>query len=313
MARPRDNGPYRIGVLMVNFRQWELTEKCVRSVLGSEGVRVVIGLVDNNSPGPVPSWVEDTPEVVFHRNPGNLGFTAGNNRAFEMLAERDLEYVIILNNDTEVAPDTLFLLADFLEKNPGTGITVPAITYASRPDMLWNAGGVFIKWRMNLKPLYRYVSELPTRPFEVDQATGCAMMMRWNSYRDAGMQDTDLFIYYDDVDLTFKMRNLGFTTHLVPGSIVRHHVSISVGGVFSPFAIYFTHRNRYIVALRHLKPPVFIAFLFYYFGITLIKTILYPLKRNGHLVYWMWLGVLHGVRRKPEFRPEGLFPDKVLS
>lgn len=313
MVQPRDDAPYRIGILMVNFRQWELTEKCVRSVLRSEGVQVVIGLVDNNTPGPVPSWVGETPEVVFHRNPGNLGFTAGNNKAYEMLASLEPGYAMILNNDTEVAPDTLRLLARFLDENPGTGITVPAITYASRPDMIWNAGGTFIKWRMNLRPLYRFVSELPESPFEVDQATGCAMMMRWPAYRDAGMQDTDLFIYYDDVDLTFKIRKLGFVTHLVPRSVVRHHVSISVGGVFSPFAIYFTHRNRFIVAGRHLKPSVFLAFLFYYFAVTLVKTAIYPLRRNGNLVYWMWLGVIHALRGRPEFRPARLFPDNTAS
>lgn len=313
MAQPRELPLYSIGVLLVNFRQWELTRKCVRSLLASQGVRVVMGLVDNNTPGPVPAWVSETPGLVFHRNPANLGFTAANNKAYEMLGGQAPEYVIILNNDTEVAPDTLFLLADHLHSHPGTGITVPAITYASSPERLWNAGGVFIRWRMYLKPVYRFISELPDQPFQVDQATGCAMMMRWNEFGKAGLQDTDLFIYYDDTDLTFKMRNMGFVTYLIPRSVVRHHVSISVGGVFSPFAIYFTHRNRYIIALRHLRPLEFIAFLLYYFSITIMKTVVYPLSGNGRLVYWMWLGLVHGICGRPEMRPAALFQDAATT
>ena len=297
---------FSIGVLLVNYKQWELTRKCVNSLTDSKGVRVVISLVDN-SPGPVPDWVEKTPEIKFHRNNSNAGLTAGNNLAYEMVAGAGVDYVLILNNDTEVYSDTLSLLAGYLKTHPETGITAPAIPYAGKPDTIWSAGGKYSYWRMFLTQKYETVSDLPDHPVEMNQVTGCAIMMRYNDYRKAGMQDPDLFVYYEDTDLCFKVKKLGLNIQLIPKAIVLHHVSISVGGVYSPFAIYFTHRNRYIVARRYLNSFSFFAFSLYYFAVTLLKTAVYPLRRYGKLVFWMWLGLIHGLRNRPDARPEGLF------
>jgi len=298
---------YRIGVLLVNYRQWSLTRKCVNSLLASDGVEITIGLIDNNSPEAVPEWVCDSEEIVFHRNSDNLGLTAGNNQAFKMVCQRNVEYVMILNNDTEVAPDTLSLLAEHLADNPGTGIAAPAIPYADSPELLWSAGGKYSYWRMVLLQMYKHVDDLPSHPVEMNQVTGCAMLMRADDYLRAGCQDPDLFVYYEDTDLCFKVAENNLKIYLIPDAIVVHHVSISVGGIYSPFAIYFTHRNRYIVALRYLKFSTFVIFSIYYLLITLAKTIIYPLQKHGNVVYWMWLGFLHGIRNRPQERPEGLF------
>ncbi len=131
---------------------------------GFPGCQTVIALVDNNSPGPVPAWVAETPEVIFHRNNWNAGLTAANNQAYEMLQSSGAEYVLILNNDTEVEADALAILAAFLETNQGAGIAAPAITYASRHDVVWSAGGRYCRWRMKQRQFYRYVSDLPQEP-----------------------------------------------------------------------------------------------------------------------------------------------------
>ncbi len=301
---------FSIGVLLVNYNQWELTRKCVSSLLVSNGVNLIIGLIDNNTAEPTPPWVKDTPQIRFYKNNTNAGLTAGNNKAFQMVSEEGVDYVMILNNDTEVYPDTLALLADYLETHPGTGITVPAIPYAEKPDKIWSAGGRYSNWRMYLEQEYKTVSDLPGHPVEMDQVTGCAIMMRSDDYRKAGMQDPDLFVYYEDTDLCFRVKKLGLNIQLIPKAIVLHHVSVSVGGIYSPFAIYFTHRNRYIIASRHLPRLTFSVFCLYYFTTTLLKTVIYPLKGCGNLVFWMWLGLVHGLRNHPDLRPEGLFSAK---
>jgi len=298
---------FRIGVLLVNYRQWDLTRSCIDSLLASDGVDITIGLIDNNSPGDVPEWVENSEKILFHRNDINLGLTSGNNTAFELVCRKNVEYVLILNNDTEVDPDALMLLAEHLENNPDTGIAAPAIPFAESPDTIWSAGGKFFRWRMSLIQIYNSVKDLPARPVEMKQVTGCAIMMRSNDYRRAGLQDPDLFVYSEDTDLCFRVTEMGMRIYLIPDAIVLHHVSVSVGGVYSPFAVYFTHRNRYIVASRYLKVYTFILFNIYYIFITFYKTIAYPLRKQGYLVPWMWLGFMHGVRNRPQERPDKLF------
>jgi GT2 family glycosyltransferase len=299
-----------VGVLLVNYRQWDLTEKCVRSLFDSRGVRVLAGLVDNGYPEDIPGWVENTPGLFLLRNTENLGLTAGNNQAYEMLSPFSPDFVLVLNNDTEVEPETLARLAGYLASNPAACIAAPAVTFASSPTRIWSAGGKFSRWRMRLHQTYRTLSDLPDEPVVMRQVTGCAMMMSWTDYARAGMQDPDLFVYYEDTDLCFKVERLGGSIHLVPGAVVAHHVSISVGGVLSPFAVYFTHRNRAVVALRHLSPLERFAFLVYYLFVTLVKTVAYPLRRRGCLVRWMWLGTIHGLANRPRLRPSALFRRK---
>jgi len=299
----------QVGVLLVNYNQWELTKKCVDSLLASKDVSVVISLVDNSSE-PVPDWVRSTDEIVFHKNQFNAGLTAGNNKAFEMLRKLNVDFVFILNNDTEVFPNTISLLVNYLLNHDNTGITAPAIPYADRPDTVWSAGGRYSYTRMYLSQTYKKLTDLPDNPVEMEQVTGCAMMMRADDYIKAGMQDPDLFVYYEDTDLCFRVKKMGLNIQLVPNATVLHHISVSVGGVYSPFAIYFTHRNRFVVALRHLNRFSFFSFSLYYFAVTLLKTALYPLQKRGNLVYWMWLGLIHGVGNRPDIRPEGLFPSE---
>jgi len=297
----------RIGILMINYNQWELTGKCVESLLRSTGVSVVIGLVDNNSRAEAPDWVKNTPEISFYSNPTNSGFIAGNIRAFEMVILRDVDYVILLNNDTEVEPDMLSTLATHFTSHPDTGLATPVISYAEDRQIIWHAGGTFLPRKMGVKQLYKTLSDLPADSVEVDQISGCAMIMRPDLFKAIGYQDPDLFIYHEDVEQSLKSMEMGFKNYLVPAARMIHHVSITVGGVLSPFAVYFTHRNRYIFASRNLKGIDLIAFRLYYFAVTFAKTVIYPLRNCSNLVYWMWLAVIHAVSNQPNNKPEGLF------
>lgn len=298
---------FKIGVLLVNYRQWDLTRKCVNSLFAAENTEIHIGLIDNNSPEEIPAWVKDDPRILFHRNQSNEGLTAGNNQAFKMVCNSGAEYIFILNNDTEVSANTPALLAGCLAEHPEVGIAAPAVFYASHPDKVWSAGGHFSRWRMSLKQIYNTADDLPGDTVQMDQVTGCAIMMRRDDYIRAGMQDPDLFVYYEDTDLCFRIRKLDMSIALIPAARVLHHVSISVGGIYSPFAVYFTHRNRYIIASRFLRFPELVLFTCYYVFVTLYKTFSYSLSNKMNLVYWMWLGLIHGFGNNTTARPAGLF------
>jgi len=301
-----------VGILLINYNQWELTHNCINSLLDSEDVNVLIGLVDNNSNSKAPDWVQATKQLVFHKSLENSGFIAGNIKAFEILEDQEekIDFVILLNNDTEVAPDMLRLLVEQFENNPDTGLATPAITYAENPNLIWHAGGTFIPHKMAVKQKYTTVDQLPLNPEEVDQISGCAMMMRPELFKKIAYQDPNLFIYHEDVEQSIKSLELGYKNFLVPQARVIHHVSITVGGVLSPFAVYYTHRNRYIFALRNLKGITILKFRFYYFLVTFAKTIIYPFKGKMQLVPWMWLAFNHGLQNRPQNKPEGLFSSR---
>ena len=307
MIPAKKNNTPRVGVLLINYNQWDLTEKCVISVLKSQGVQPIIGLVDNNSIEPAPAWVENTEGISFYRNPENSGFISGNNLAFRLVEPLNVDFVIMLNNDTEVEIDTLKLLVSCFSKHPDTGLVTPAITYAEDKNTIWHAGGTFIPGKMSVRKLFHTTSELPEQPVEVDQISGCAMMMRLTLFRKIGLQDPGPFMYHEDVEKSLQSQRLGHKNYLVPRARIIHHVSISTGGVLSPIAVYFTHRNRYTYAGRNLKKTDLFKFRIYYMAITVTKTIIYPLTGNGKLVYWMWLATKDAVLNKTDRRPKKLF------
>ncbi len=296
-----------IAVLMINYKQWGLTEKCINSLRKSIGVDLIISLVDNSTSSSVPEWVTEADDIVFYSSPVNSGFIGGCIHAFEMAMERKPDLVMLLNNDTEVEPDTLKLLADRFRSDPSTGLVTPAITYASNKNLIWHAGGKFIPWQMKAAPVYRTVSELPVDPVEVDQVSGCGMMMRPELFRETGYQNPEFFLYHEDVEKSLRAKAKGLHNWLVPQARLIHHVSVSAGGVLSKIAVYFTHRNRFIFAKRNLKPGYMFLFTLYYLSVTAAKTLTYPLKGTGNLVPVMWLATLHGVTGTTNRVPEWLF------
>ncbi|MBN1433293.1 glycosyltransferase family 2 protein [Candidatus Fermentibacterales bacterium] len=293
----------RIGVLLVNYRQWELSRRCVESLLGSRGVEVVPALVDNASPGPVPEWVCSTQGLVFHRSDANEGLTAGNNRAFGLLEGLAPDEVLILNNDTEVEPDAIALLSTYLGAHPEVGIAAPAILRADDPGVVWSAGGTLMPRLMRSRQEYALASDLPAEPVEVSFASGCAMLLRTGDFSRVGLQDPGLFVYCEDNDLCFRITGIGMRIHLVPASRVYHHGAASVGGELSPLAVYLTHRNRYIVAARYLGRTDLALFTAYYSLVTLIKTGLLPMRGRAGLVPWIWRAALHGMRGRAGVPP----------
>src|SRR6266850_7739598 len=98
----------RVGLIVLNWNGAEFTIPCVQSVLQGRITPSRIVIVDNGSTdGSVERIRKQFPSLDLQANSQNLGFTGGNNGAIEILLQSDVEYVWLLNNDTEVAPDCL--------------------------------------------------------------------------------------------------------------------------------------------------------------------------------------------------------------
>jgi len=272
--------------------------------MNSRGVEVHPMLVDNGSEGEIPSWVETVPNLRFHNAGENLGFASGNNRAFSLYDSDEIPWTFVLNNDTEVSPDSIAGMVDFLISSPDAGIVTPPIFFASESDRIWSAGGRFSPTRMLFTQDYRNRSELPKIPVETDFASGCAMLMASSLYESLGGFRDGFFIYHEDTVLCRECAARGLKIYLWPGAEVLHHVSVTTGGTHSPFSIYFTHRNRYLAARDSLQPAGMISFFFYYNAVTVLKTVLFPIRGRSHLVPWLWRAWFHGLSG----REGGLFP-----
>jgi len=297
----------RVAVLLVNLNQWEFTRQCVNSLLQSRGVTVMPMLVDNGSESEVPEWVEKVPGMRLHLAGENMGFAGGNNRAFSLFDDNEAPWTFILNNDTTVTPDTVRLLVELLQERPEAGIATPAIFYADRPDVVWSAGGSLSRLRMIFRQdMYPTRESLPDQSIETGFASGCAMMMHSSLYRELGGFREDFFLYHEDSYMCLRCLGMGKSILLQPRAEVLHHVSATAGGRMSPISIYFSHRNRYLLAREELSAVELAVFTLYYLVISAIKTLIYPVRNDIRLVLYLWKAVLDGLRGRTGSIPKGL-------
>jgi GT2 family glycosyltransferase len=187
---------------------------------------------------------------------------------------------MMLNNDTFVEPDFLEHLVNYLDQHPTTGAVQPRIYFNQNRSLLWNGGNGFYKgigWpytsgeNQKPKPQHLMIKEM-------SWITGCAFMVRTSILKQTGLLAQNMFMYKEDVDLSFRIKNLGYQLTYIPASIVYHIAGSSIKkkggnkeGVVDPMVHYFNQRNRIWIQKKYTSwyyiPTVF---LFNFFYITLI-------------------------------------------
>jgi len=108
----------KTAVILVNWNSYALTRDCILSLQQIPAEQLDILLVDNNSADGSGRELEQAfPDIIYLQAADNLGFTGGNNLAINYVLQKDYTYVLLLNNDTTVAPDFLEKLTHFLDEH----------------------------------------------------------------------------------------------------------------------------------------------------------------------------------------------------
>jgi GT2 family glycosyltransferase len=127
-----------VSVISINYNQARVTCDMVASLRRITYPNLEIIVVDNASPSDNPDIIkEEFPEVNLIKSAQNLGFAGGNNLG---IAQAKGEYLLFLNNDTEVEPDFLEPLVELFENNPKAGIASPKIKYFDGEHLIQYAG-----------------------------------------------------------------------------------------------------------------------------------------------------------------------------
>jgi len=195
--------------------------------------------------------------ITFHiiKNKENLGFAAGNNVGLMYALKNKADFVMTLNNDTVVHPDLLIRLIEAARRNPDLGSASPKIYFAKGfefhkdryiktdlGEVLWYGGGD-IDWA-NVYGKTRGVDEVDKGQYdkveETDFATGACMF------------DEKYFMYYEDTDLSLRIKKNGFKLFYIPQAIVWHKVAQS-SGIGSELNDYFITRNRLLFGMKYAK------------------------------------------------------------
>ncbi len=185
----------------------------------------------------------------------NYGFAEGYNRA---LAQVDEEYAVLLNSDVEVTRGWLSPMTQFLDSNPEVAACQPKLLSFKQKDFFeyaGAAGGFIDKWgytfcRGRIFNTVERDSGQYDDTTDVFWATGAALMIRNEVYKNNGGLDGRFFAHMEEIDLCWRLRSRGYRIACVPQSYVYH-----VGGATlkkeNPQKTYLNFRNNLLMIYKN--------------------------------------------------------------
>ncbi len=277
----------KTAIILVNWNSFYHTNNCIQSIKESNAEDYDIILVDNGSEDNSGLKLLDKyPDIIFISSIENIGFTGGNNIALRFVLSKGYKYSLLLNNDTFVSKNFLEPLVTLLENNSNIAAAQPKIFFNSRKNILWNGGSIYNS-ALGMTYSKRYLrleGEQQKRIHSVDWITGCAFFINNSILKETGLLAENMFMYFEDVDLSMRIRQKGYLLYFHPDSII-YHVAGAANtnkekneeGYSNPQVYYINFRNR-IWFLKKYTPFYFIPtaliynffyflfFLFYFLG-----------------------------------------------
>jgi GT2 family glycosyltransferase len=221
----------RLAILIVSWNTRDLLEKCLLSIFSHPpGGQFEVRVVDNGSKDGSAALVrEKFPQVHLVENRENVGFAQANNQA---IRASQAEYVLLLNPDTEIRAAALETLLEFMDSHPQVGGAGPLILNpdGSLQTSCYPAPNLTREiWRLfhldKIRPYGQYDMQAwdRTRPRAADVIQGACLILRSKALAEVGLLDEAYFIYSEEVDLCYRLRQAGWRLVWVPQAEVVHY------------------------------------------------------------------------------------------
>lgn len=182
--------------------------------------------------------------LVFIENPENYGFAKGNNIGIQLASILDSDWVMLLNNDTEMTENTLRVLDNFISENNNFVAVTPQIRLYSPKDKIWNCGGK-LTFFGSRKYFYsdQNINEVPKKGYSlISFVTGCALLFQ---YKKTGILTEDFFFGEEDYEFSLRAQKNKFKMACVFESIIYHKVGASIkksSNVLNTIYLYYINR-----------------------------------------------------------------------
>lgn len=257
----------KVFIVILNWNRKKDTIACLESVqkLLITNYELLITVVDNGSTdGSLPA-LRKLKDIILIENKKNLGFAEGNNIGMKYAMKNGADYVLVLNNDTELHSDLLVQLIKTAERHTDGGAFSPKIYFAKgfeyhkdkykKTDLgkvIWAAGGK-MDWN-NVYGTNRGVDAVDRGQYdkvqEVGFASGACVLYRVEALKRVGLYDARYFMYLEDLELCQRMAKKGWKTYYVPKAVLWHKVAQS-SGIGSSLNDYFITRNRLLFGMKY--------------------------------------------------------------
>ena len=297
----------KIAIIIINWNTYQLTFNCLKSLEACTYKNKIVFFVDNGSKdGSGDKIALEFPEINYIKNENNEGFTGANNKALKVILKQNFDYVLLLNNDTEVKPNFLSLLVASMDSDENLAATQPLILNFPNKNTIWNAGGSFNAFFCLFKTRFKGMIYNPQLKIETytEWISGCCILVKIPVIKEVGLLDNRFFAYFEDADWSIRMTNFGYKLGVVPDSIIYHHTSGSTKknntsgeGNLSPYAHYLNVRNHIYLFRKHTFFNSIGSWIYQILKISSFS--IYFIFRFRFIKFKMvWRGLLEGIKIK---------------
>lgn len=281
-----------LSIIIVNYKTKDLTLQTLTSVFQADQPKgkLEVFLIDNASGDDTPKVVKQLfPKVKLILSQKNLGFAGGNNLGLRQAKGR---YLLLLNSDTIIAKDTLIKMIEYMDKNPKIGLSTcrvelfngqidpashrgfptpwAALTYFTGLEKLFPRSKLFSQYHLGWKDFKTI--------HEIDSPVGAFFMLNKSALTQVGLLDENFFMYGEDIDLAYRIKQAGWKVTYVPITTITHLKGASgIGSKAKALRLYTTRSFFDTMKLfyqKHYRKKYFFLFRYLIFtGIDLIKNL----------------------------------------
>src|SRR6201996_2532203 len=252
--------PKPVAIILLNWNTPEHTANCIVSLntYCDKSLFDIIVADNGSTDGSLSILKAKFPDLIYIDNKENLGFAEGNNRALIYSIENGYTYSLVMNTDTEVDEDLVTCLTAHLDNYTHAAAVQPAIYWMHNRENIWNGEGKF-NAVLGLTPSDT-THPSPNDTYKPAQwVTGCCMLLRNSALVKSGLFNKQFFLYYEDVELSFRLREHGYELHYLPSCKMYHEAGVSAQvekkeGFLSPIIHYYISRNHFWFLRRYGKP-----------------------------------------------------------
>ena len=264
----------QVSIIIVSFNTKELTKKAIQSVFDkTEGVEYEIIVVDNNSKDGSAEELKKTfqNKITVIESKENLGFGRANNLGIK---KSKGQYIFLLNSDTELINNAIKIFYDYMEQNKKVGVcggnlyninNIPEESYMMYKSNICS----YFYWRY-LELFYNVISKISRKKFywrfnysnkvkEVGYISGADMFIRKEALEKSGLFDKNIFMYLEDADLNFRIRQQAYNIKSVPQAKIFHYLSKSSKNIIEKYNVIYD--GTYYVFFKYFGKKTYFIYL----------------------------------------------------
>ncbi len=312
---------YKIAIVILNWNGREFLERFLPDVVrhsSSPGMKIIVA--DNGSSDDSLEFIRNKfKNVEIIELDKNYGFAGGYNKALEKI---NSEYYILLNSDVAVSENWIEPIIKKMDDDPVVAAAMPKIiSYhdISKFEYAGAAGGFIDKWGYpfcrgrilnNIEPDNNQYND----SIEIFWASGACLFIKSKIFHDAGGFDDDFFAHMEEIDLCWRIKNLGYKIYCYPCSQV-YHIG---GGTLpneTPPKLFLNFRNSLWVLLKNLPAKKLYQVLLIrkiLDGLAAMKFYLTLDWRKGNAVFKAHLSYYKHFRKMKQKRKSADFNNKNL-